>query len=236
VRRKVLWFLAIGIVLLAGTAGTLFWASKQVPDFYAEAMAAEIAPAVRQEAAKEFVQRTLRIVEDVEHSDRWAEEFTQEQINSWLIEELHQNYPELVPEGVTDPRVGLHDGVISLGFQYDGEAWAGVVSIRVRPWVPEPNRLAIEVLSIRAGLVPMPLDELLHEVAREVETEGLPISWTQRNGNDVAIVRLDADPDGPVLERLEVLQGRIRASGKGRGMSPEERKFLQAMGTGSVRR
>ena len=81
----------------------------------------------------------------------------------------------------------------------------------------EPNQLAVEILSIRAGLVPIPLDELLHEVAAEVETEGLPIRWMQRNGNDVAIVTLDGGPDGPILERLSVEPGVVRASGKGRG-------------------
>lgn len=228
VRRKILWCLGLIVLGLVGFAGWAYWASKQIPDFYAEAVAADLAPPERKQAAKEFVQRTLRIVEDVEHADVWAEEFRQEQINSWLAEELHQKYPELVPANVSDPRIGLHDGALSLGFRYEDETWGGIVSIRVRPFVPEPNRLAIEVVSIRAGLVPVPLDELLKEIAKEVELEGLPVAWSRRNGHDVAIVTLDPGKDGPVLERIEVEDGVIRASGKGRGMSPAERELLQA--------
>ena len=168
--RRVLIAFAILIVLFVGMGSGTWWASKQVPDFYEAAIETEMPAPERKQAAKEFVQQTLRIVEDVQFSDRWAEEFRQEQINSWLAEELHENYPELVPEGVEDPRVGLHRGMLSLGFKFDSDAWSGIVSIRVRPWIIEPNRLAVEVVSIRAGLVPIPLDELLREVASEVET------------------------------------------------------------------
>lgn len=225
--RRLLWIVAILAVLVAVFAGSTWWASKQVPDFYAQALAGELQREERKAAAKQFVRQTLRIVEDVEFSDRWSEEFRQDQINSWLAEELHQKYPELVPDGVRDPRVGLHDETISLGFQFESESWEGVVSIRVRPWITEPNEMAIEILSIRAGLVPIPLDELLREVASEIETEGFPIRWIQRNGNDVAIVTIESGPDGPRLERLSVVDGLVRASGKGGQVSDEVRDALQ---------
>ncbi len=213
--RRILIAIAVVAVLFVAMGGGTWWASKQVPDFYESAIAEEMPAPERKQAAKEFVQQTLRIVEDVQFSDRWAEEFHQDQINSWLAEELQTNYPELVPKGVTDPRVGLHDGMLSLGFKFDSEAWGGIVSVRVKPWIVESNRLAVEIVSIRAGLVPIPLDELLREVASEVETEGLPVQWIQRNGHDVAIVTIDSGPDGPVLEQLEVVEGIVRVSGSG---------------------
>lgn len=227
--RKILWIVGVLLLAAGGLVGWAWWASKQVPSFYAEAMASDLAPQERKQAAEEFVRATLRIVEDVEHADVWAEEFRQDQINSWLAEELRQKYPELAPEEITDPRVGLHEDSLWLGFHYTGPSWEGVVSIEVRPFVPEPNKLAVEILAIRAGLVPIALGEVLQEIGQQVEMEGLPVVWTRRNGHDVALVTLDGGPDGPVLESIEVEEGVIRASGKGRGMSPAERKMLQAL-------
>ena len=128
-------------VLCAGGAG-VYWSLKHVPDFYQQALAEKVDPVVRKAAAKKFVQTTLRLVDRIQHEDAWSEEFRQAQINSWLAEELHQKYEEVVPPGVTEPRVQITEGSVLIGFRYEDENFQGVVSVRLRPWVPEPNRLA----------------------------------------------------------------------------------------------
>jgi hypothetical protein len=145
----------------------------------------------------------------------WSEEFTQEQVNSWLSEELYPKYEKLVPEGIDEPRVRLSDGTIEVGFRYERDNWNGVVSVRARPWVPLQNRLAFEIQSIRAGLVPIPLERILHELSDQFETEGWLVEWAQHNGNDVLILHLENGESGqPVLEAVEIVDKLIRISGR----------------------
>jgi hypothetical protein len=202
-------------VLCAGGAG-VYWSLKHVPDFYQQALAEKVDPVVRKAAAKKFVQTTLRLVDRIQHEDAWSEEFRQAQINSWLAEELHQKYEEVVPPGVTEPRVQITEGSVLIGFRYEDENFQGVVSVRLRPWVPEPNRLAIEVESVKAGVVPIPLQDVIDEVTDTFKTEGWHVEWQQADGNDVLIVHLDSGgiEDQPTLERIDVVEGAVRIFGR----------------------
>ena len=161
---------------------------------------------------------TIQLVEDIEHEPQWSNEFTQDQINSWIIEELHQKYARHVPEGVSEPRVRFVNGLIFIGFRYKQNGFNGVISFQARPWVAEPNQLALEIESVCAGVVPIPLEKITDKVSQQLASKGWQIEWTQSdNGNDIAILHLD--PDGQaeaVLESLDVIDKAIRLSGKGK--------------------
>lgn len=211
---------AASLLLALGlAAGGVFWASFQVPDFYQDALADVPSPAVRKQAARRFVQQTLDLVDSIQHAEQWSETFEQQQINSWLAEELHSpRYSGLIPRTVTSPRVLLREGVVLIGFRVKQKKWDGVVSLRIRPWVPEPNQLALEVESVRVGLIPYPLDDLLEDISVQLAEEGLRSEWQQSNGNDVLVIHFDrGTPERtPVLEAIEVAEGEIRISGRGR--------------------
>jgi hypothetical protein len=205
---------------LALVSGGVYWAMYQVPDFYRAALA-EVPPdpVVRKRAAREFVKHTLDLVDSIQNADHWSETFEQEQINSWLVEELHDpRYKGLVPRGVSNPRVLLRENLVLVGFHVAQKRWDGIVSIRIRPWVPQPNQLALEVQSVKVGLIPYPLDEVLEDVTIQLAEEGLRSEWQQMDGNDVLLVHLDrGDPEkSPVLEAIQVAEGEIRISGRGR--------------------
>lgn len=218
-RRR--WALiATSLLFVLGLAsGGMFWAMYCVPDFYASALAEMPEdPNIRKRAARQFVQSTLQLVDNLQHAEHWAETFEQEQINSWLAEELHSpRYAGLVPRSVSDPRVLFRDGVILIGFQVSQKRWDGVVSLRLRPWVPEPNQLALEVQSVKVGLIPYPLDDLLEDISVQLASEGIRSEWQQIEGNDVLLIHLDrGKPEQtPVLEAIEVADGEIRISGRG---------------------
>lgn len=208
---------AVALLGLLGAVGVgVYWALKHVPEFYEQALAEKIDPVVRKAAAKQFVQTTLRLVDRIQNEDTWSEEFQQTQINSWLAEELHQKYEEVVPPGITQPRVRIKKGTVLVGFRYADDTFQGVVSVRLRPWVPSPNRLAIEIESVRAGVVPIPLQDVIDEVTATFETEGWHVEWQQANGNDVLIVHLDSGgkDDQPTLERIDVVEGAVRVFGR----------------------
>ncbi|MGE3315552.1 MAG: hypothetical protein AB7O26_10590 [Planctomycetaceae bacterium] len=212
-RTIFLWLAAIA--LLGGGAFAFFWAIRQTPEFYESVIRNEPAPEVRRDDAKVFVQRTLSLVEGMQHADKWAEAFTQSQINSWLSEELQPKYGAFVPEGVSNPRVRLADETIEVGFRYKHEHWDSIVSVKTRPWVPKPNSLAFEIQSIRAGLIPIPLESIIQDLSKQFEVEGYRVEWSEANGNDVVILHLTkSGDDQPVLESVKVVKGSITVAGR----------------------
>ena len=101
-----------------------------------------------------------------------------------------------------------------VGFYYETDQWQGVVSLRLRPWVPQPNTLAIEVASIRAGLMPIPLDSVLEELSNQITADGWRSEWSQLDGNDVLLIHFDSGAeDQPVLESVQVVGEAVRISG-----------------------
>ena len=213
--RELLVTAAALLVAMAIGAGAVVWSLLQVPDFYEEALAEQADPEARREAAKQFVAQTVKLADEIKYSRQWSQDFTQQQINGWLAEELHQKYPNLLPPGVRNPRVRLDDGSIQVGFQYESRQWSGIVSLRLKAWVPKPNDLAIAVESIQAGLMPVPLDRVLEQVSRELKTSRWRSEWTQVDGDDVLIVHLDGTGDDqPALESVQVEPGVLRISGR----------------------
>lgn len=218
-RRKTLVLLGLAaFFLVVGAAGTLLWALLRVPDFYAQASAKlPDAPAERQRAAKHLVQETTDLINNIKHADEWSATFKETEINSWFLEELRQKkYEDIVPEGVSDPRLAIHEGVVQLGFRVQRKGWSGIVSLRLKPWVESENHLAVEIAAIHAGIVPIPLEEMLQDLTRQFVRAGWDVTWNHANGNDVVIIDLNKkkDPKSPVLEAVTVAEGEVHVRGR----------------------
>lgn len=233
-RKKIFLVGTAVLLVVVGVAGTLLWALLRVPDFYADAsqnMPQE--PAERKQAAKHLVQETTNLVNNLKHSDQWSATFKQSEINSWFVEELHQEkYADVIPEGVSDPRLVIKDEVVQLGFRFKRNGWNGIVSLRLKPWIQNENQLAIEIESIRAGIVPIPLEEMLQDLSKQLVDAGWDVTWNHANNHDVAVINLrQQKPDSPVLESLLVDEGEVRVSGRSRGSLPEQPQINQSSRT-----
>ena len=226
-RRKLIVVSLLLFALTAMGAVSAWWALFSTPDFYEVAIAKEPTPEVRKKEAERLVQTAVRLVEEVKFSDQWSEEFTEQEINSWLAQELETRFAKHVPRGVSKPRVKLTDGLVRVGFRLKQKDFNGVVSLHLKPWIPQPNQLAIRVISIRAGLLPVPLDKVLIGIRKRLPNRKLPIQWKQADGDDVVIVYLDSAiskrKEIPVLEAVEVGDGIFRLSGSGADHLPVQR-------------
>jgi hypothetical protein len=223
-RKKFILFGVAAFFLVVGAAGTLLWALLRVPDFYVQASASlPRQPEERKLAAKHLVQETTNLINNIKHAEEWSAIFKERDINSWFLEELRQEkYQDIVPEGVSDPRLAIHEGVLQLGFRVHRKAWSGIVSLRLKPWIESENQLAVEIASIHAGIVPIPLEDLLQNLTRKMVEAGWDITWSHANGNDVAIINLNKkqDPKSPVLQSLIVAEGEVRVRGHQKGFQP----------------
>jgi len=210
----------VGALLLiaSGGAGFLWWGSRQPPAFYRAAERTIASPVVRRQATRHFEQQTQRLVDEIRQAEEWAEEFSEAEINAWLAEEFPREFADIVPPEVSDPRLHIEPDGLRLGFKLDlPDQWSGIVSLRVRASVAEPNHLEIRIDSIQAGLIPVPVTDILKEVVAEASRRGLQIDWQDDEEGGVAHVTLISKGEGdPRLDAIEFSEGHLRVKGSSR--------------------
>lgn len=220
VLRRIVLGIAGLLTVLALIAGAAYWSSQQAPPFYVEATAPPAKPEVRREQAKAFEERTVELAEQVRAADAWRHEFSQDQINAWLAEELSQRFGHQIPRGVSDPRVRLGEGAIDVGFRAEDPRTKlqTIVSVRIVPLAVSTNQVTVAISSLRAGLMPIPADRVLKDGVQRLEAAGWKIVRSTRDGADVLEIDLtDALPAGATLESLRVESGRLDVEGHGAG-------------------
>lgn len=148
--------------------GGLYWAAKRPPAFYTHSeMAAGPARTAR---SAEAVGNFFLIRDRLANFDpNWEVVFTAEQLNAYFQEEFQSHGgDENLPEGFTSPRIQFEDGKMRLGLRY-GSGWRStIISIQVKVWlVPgQTNVLAMEIVSLKAGAMPLSTGSLLDRISQ----------------------------------------------------------------------
>ncbi len=216
--RKKLRLAAIlgGVLLLValGGLGALYWASQQAPAFYAEVVAVD--PVDQRRASDEMLQRSTTLVSDIRREGRWEMLVTAEQINGWLAVDLVENHPDALPETVRDPRVAIAPGTLTVACLFRQRATTSVLTLTVEPYLSEPNCLAIRIRKARAGLLPMPLADLLDQAGKAADRMDVPLKWHDEEGDPVATITItpsDNDDRQVQIDTLKLTDGKIYIAG-----------------------
>jgi hypothetical protein len=218
-RLRIAALLGGGLVLLiaVGLCG-LYWALKQQPDFYRQAI--QVDPALQKKASDQMLQRAAALRSDLEKEGRWQALFTAEQINGWLAVDLVENYPDMLPESFRDPRVQIQPDRMTLACRLKQDALDSVVTLTVEPYLVEPNVLALRIRGARAGLVPMPLAEILDAVSEAAAQMDLNLRWRRAEDDPVALISFSplTTDDGRLvqIETLQLSEGEIYLAGTSR--------------------
>lgn len=237
-------WLVLGFALFAliATPTALWVLITRQPEFYRRV--AEIAPERRRTEAKKFLAQSLQLRNDVDNEPRWEAVFTDEQVNSWLAEDLVKQFSDQIPHGVHEPRILFELDRVHFGFLLDQGPVRSVVSVVARVRVPGDHEVSLTIEKIRAGIVPIPANQLLDQFADAARARGLDVRWEEEDGLPVAIVKYspDARRRDIVLDKLQVLDGQIRLAGrssKGRALatpSLPNREVLQSTFRGTKRK
>jgi hypothetical protein len=213
--RIVLWAFGVVLVLIVGGLFLLYRATQHVPEFYRQAIAVD--PAVQEKASDQMLRQATALASDVKKPGHWEAVFTAEQINGWLAVDLVRNHPDALPSSLRDPRVAIEPGEITLACRFQQGNASSVLTLAVEPYLAEPNVLALRFRGARAGLVPMPLSQVVDRVTDAARHTDLRLQWRQNGGDPVALISLPQprDPSGKVVrvEVLEVRQGAVYVSG-----------------------
>src|SRR5262245_29676243 len=176
------------LVLLLGGA---YYAAQQVRPFYRQALHLE--PEVLARGSREMESRASALYSDARQEGKWHALFTAEQINGWLAVQLVENEQAKLPQGIRDPRVAIAPGVLTLGFRATSGGIETVISVDAGVFLTKEGAVAIRLMSVRAGALPMPVMQLADELATACQKLKLPVRWTRLENQPVAIVELHSD-------------------------------------------
>lgn len=219
-RRGLMIFLAALLGLVTVTAGLLWRASQNVPEFYRASLELPGTVAEQQAQSDQLIRETMKLTDDLRFADEWAAEFTEAEINSWLVHELPNEFEDYSPDAIKNPRIRIRKDGIDIGFFYDGTEWSGVVSLVLRPSVAVDHRLRIEINSIQAGTLPLPADSIMERIIRDLKLDAGRFEWSRsERERDEILIDLSAESaqDGS-LDVIDLDEGIIRAAGRGQAL------------------
>jgi hypothetical protein len=222
--RNLLKFLAVGTGLLTALVAGLYLAAHHVPAFYARRTV--VTTDVQRSSGVDLERKLLALHDDTHAARSWQAAFSEEQINAWLAVELPAKFPELLPEGFEDPRVALEPNQVRVACRYVGGPWATVLNLRLEVGLAdEANTLAVRLASLRAGLIPLPLQRIVDGLAQSAARADLNLRWAQSGGDPVALITLGtAHPQGDevqvLLEHVEIAAGEVRVAGRSTAAEP----------------
>jgi len=172
-------------VLIAGLAG-VFLASRYEPKFYRDALSIEADAG--EKGGDQMLQRVAALLSDVRKPGEWKARFTAEQINGWLAVDFVKNHPGTLPPFYRDPRVAIEPDRIVLACRYEKWIFSTVLTLTIEPYVPQKNMLALRIVKARAGLVPMPLGNVLDAISDAAGRSEWRLQWRQTGGDPVALL------------------------------------------------
>ncbi len=187
-RTRVILAVVIGLILfvLLGLFA-LYQATQHVPEEYRSALRAD--PIAQRKGSDELLRQAGALAGDLNKEGRWGVLFTADQINGWLAVDMVENHPNLLSEDFSDPRVVIFADRVTLFGRLHRDGKQSVVSLTVTPYLAEENEVAVRIRDARAGLVPLPLGEVLDAIKVFAGNSGFPVHWAQTDGDPVALIK-----------------------------------------------
>lgn len=217
--RTFLKWTAITLLALAVIAGLFLFgawrATQQEPEFYQQALV--MTPEVQLEASRELETRVTELQEEVVREGEWQAEFTEQQVNAWLAQELPKKN-NLLPPGASDPRVHIEDNELQVACRYSDSHIKTILLLQAAvELTDQPNELAIRIVGVSAGSLPFPVSPWKDQVTEAVRNADVPIEWKEDDAY-VALVQLpleDTRLKGKrlIVEELELREGSIHVAG-----------------------
>lgn len=204
------------LVLLTAISGlSLYYASQEVPAFYEQALKQD--QKIQQRASDQMLRGATALASDLQKRGTWQAAFTAEQINGWLAVDLKKNHPNLLPPGVSDPRIEIRERSATVACRYQANKLSNVFSLTFDVYLSAPDIVALEIRSAHAGKLPVPLGQVLDGITKSAQNMDLPLEWRQHNGNPVALLTIAAARDvtdrAIAIDKIELRQGELFLAG-----------------------
>lgn len=169
--------------------------------------------------SRQFVQQSSAVFNQIENEPAWSGTFRESHVNAWLAGDFERKHGDLLPRGVSDPRVSFENGCVALAFQLQRGPVTTIIAARGRMWLPESNFVAFELEGVRAGVIPMPAGYVIQTVSSAAKSAGLNLEWKQHDGKPVALLRLSRSDQSTAVcvDQVEIKDGMLHVAGRSRG-------------------
>jgi len=222
IMAKKLRIAAIFGTALAAVVAAALWgayrAARQVRPFYQQAL--ELDHAVLERGRQELESRATTLYSDARNAGTWQAVFTDEQVNGWLASQLADvaaGDVEAISASVHDPRIAISPGLLTLGFTTNQGGVETVVSVDASVFLTQQGDVAVRLVKVQAGTLPLPVAIVADEIASACENLSLPMLWTEHDGQPVAMIKVgNADAaNGPrwFIDAIELTDGEFFVSG-----------------------
>jgi hypothetical protein len=199
-----------------------FHAARQVRPFYQQAL--KIEPAALQQGRREMESRATALYSDARKPGEWNAVFTAHEINGWLATQLTADHAGELPGQIRDPRVAIAPNLLTLGFRTSAGGIETVASVDASVFLTEEGAVAVRLVSVRAGTLPLPVMQVADELAAACRELALPVRWLQEDGHPVAIIDLHSDSSSDKrrfhIDAIELGDGQVYVAGHTHVRSP----------------
>ncbi|MFO0902883.1 MAG: hypothetical protein U0939_07780 [Pirellulales bacterium] len=218
-RRWRLAFCLLGLLAVAAAAAIMaLWAAQRTPEFYRRALARDADRPAGQ--GDELERRTLELRNSARRPGEWTYVIDEEELNGWLAKNLLQEFPQALPKPLEAPRVAISEDGVRVGCQYREGRFTAVASLELDVYLADDSRsVAVELKSLRAGLLPLPMDRVLKPLQEAARKQDLAVRWSQSGSVPVALWSIperSTELGGRriTLQRIELRNGQVRVSGR----------------------
>jgi hypothetical protein len=217
---RVLLLCAAGLVGVLSVIGVVLYRGTQhVPAFYEQSLSAHRVRSEQVQLGDQFEREVLELHNQTVRVGQWQSVFTEQEVNAWLAVDLVENHPRALPPDLNEPRVKISAGQLQLACRYQSDPLSTVISIQAEAYLTErPNQVAVRIRSVRAGWIPLPLKQFLDRITQVARDNGLPLLWSQQEGDPVALFQIPSSYEGLSgkhlrIETLELREGELYLAG-----------------------
>ncbi|MBC8356056.1 MAG: hypothetical protein H8E66_29105 [Planctomycetes bacterium] len=212
--RKAIRYVLLPTTVVLGLLGiavlVLYVAAQREPAFYQQALLVE--SSAYEEAGDELEQGVLDLHNEVRSIGAWEAVFTEEQVNGWLVSDLPEKFPSVLPRGTQEPRVAIDAEAIRVACRFDNGKIKTVISMALDvDLTTETNTLAVRVRKLRAGSLPVPLKHFLDKISTAARRGDIPLKWRQIDGDPVALVTVPVTHEDYAYREIYVDTVELRA-------------------------
>lgn len=201
--------------LFAATLGGVYVAMGRVRPFYEQAL--QLDPQTLEVGSRELESRATTLYSEARQPGHWQAAFTADQINGWLALQLAEIYADALPDDITEPRVAIGDDRLTLGFRTRRGGVDTVVSADAVVMLTDEGDVAIRLLTVQAGALPLPVMQVADDVSKACRKLSLPVRWTQVNGQPIALIDISQHVGKKAkqlfLDTVELRDGTIYLAG-----------------------
>jgi hypothetical protein len=218
--RKFILMTAFGVIVLAAGLAVLGSFVKHKPNFYHQTQlpAADARKQIGLACSGKFMQMVLD--KNAKKPD-WFCDVSEAELNCFMQEVFPEKGESegLRKLGISSPSVVLEEGNhLRLAFRYDTGWISTIISYDIKIWLvqKDPNVIAVEFQSARAGAVPISSQAILQQLCDFGRKLDYKVNLYRHQGNSVAVIQMMPNEIHPtwILTGLKVKDKKLSIHGK----------------------